>query len=161
MFAGSNGRTGRGASDVIPYSEFQTLLDQGKVKQVEVSGNQISGTLTQARKDGHTAFTTQAVAPSLAAELQKHDVVYSGADANSGAGVLLSWIIPPLLFVGIWFAAARFMGGGAGGGGLGGLMGIGRSRAKLVVAETGIETHSPTSPGWTRRRRNCARSSIS
>ncbi len=138
VVAGGN-QSGRGA-EAIPYSEFQNLLDQGKVKQVVVSGDQITGTLTQARKDGSTTFTTQSVPPALASELQKHNVVYSGAASSSGMSLILSWIIPPLLFVGIWFAAARFMGGGgAGGGGLGGLMQIGRSRAKLAP-ETGIQT---------------------
>ncbi len=138
VVAGGN-QGGRGA-EAIPYSQFQTLLDQGKVKQVVVSGDQITGTLKQARPNGSTGFLTQRVAPTLAAELQKHDVVYTGAASSSGAGLLLSWIIPPLLFVGIWFAASRFMGAGAGGGGgLGGLMQIGRSRAKLAP-ETGVKT---------------------
>ena len=137
IVAGGN-QGGRGA-EAIPYSEFQTLLDQGKVKQVVVSGDQITGTLTTARPDGSTGFVTQRVPPALASELQKHNVVYTGAASNTGAGLLLSWIIPPLLFVGLWFAASRFMGGAAGGGGLGGLMQVGRSRAKLAP-ETGVKT---------------------
>ena len=127
ILAGGNG-AGRGA-EAIPYSEFQTLLDGGKVKEVVVSGDQITGTLKQARPNGTTGFVTQRVAPGLATELQKHGVVYTGAASNSGAGLQLSWIIPPLLFVGIWFAATRFMGNATGGGSLGGLMQIGRSRA--------------------------------
>jgi cell division protease FtsH len=53
---------------------------------------------------------------------------------------LLSWILPPILFVGIWLLASRTMGGGRGGmGGFGGgLLSIGRSRAKLV-AETDVK----------------------
>ncbi len=140
LVAGGGGKTGRGTTDVIAYSQFQQLLDQGQVKNVVVSGEQITGTLTKALPDGHTTFVTQRVPPTLATELQKHDVTYSAAASSSGAGVLLSWIIPPLLFVGIWFAASRFMGGAAGGtGGLGGLMQVGRSRAKLV-AETAVKT---------------------
>ncbi len=72
VVAGGN-QGGRGA-EAIPYSEFQTLLDQGKVKQVVVSGDQITGTLKQARPNGSTGFVTQRVAPALASELQKHDV---------------------------------------------------------------------------------------
>jgi cell division protease FtsH len=136
----AGGNQGARGTQAIPYSEFQTLLDQGKVKQVVVSGDQITGTLTQARPDGGTGFVTQRVPPTLAAELRKHKVVYTGGASSSGAGLLLSWIIPPLLFVGIWFAASRFMGGAGGaGGGLGGLMNVGRSRAKLAP-ETGVKT---------------------
>jgi cell division protease FtsH len=138
LFAGGNGRD---ASQSIPYSQFQQLLDQGKVKKVVVSGNEIQGTLSEKLPNGHTDFVTQRVPPNLATELQKHGVTYTGAPSSAGWGMLLSWIIPPLLFVGLWFAASRFMGGGAGGaaGGLGGLMQIGRSRAKLA-AETDVKT---------------------
>jgi cell division protease FtsH len=53
----------------------------------------------------------------------------------------MSWIIPPLLFVGIWLFASRSMMGGGGRGGMaGGLFSIGRSRAKLVSAETEVKT---------------------
>ncbi len=141
MFAGllsSRGQQGaKAGTDVIPYSQFQTLLDQGKVKDVVVSGEQIHGTLTEPQKNGDAKFVTRQVPASLAADLQKHGVTYSAAPSSSDSA-LLSWIIPPLLFVGLWFLAARFMGGGAGGG-LGGLMQVGRSRAKLA-AETGIKT---------------------
>ena len=52
---------------------------------------------------------------------------------------MLSWILPPLLFVGIWIFASRMMMGGRGGGfGGGGLLSVGRSKAKLV-AETDIK----------------------
>jgi len=42
---------------------------------------------------------------------------------------LLSWILPAIFFVGIWMFAIRRMGQG----GLGGLMTIGKSRAKIYV----------------------------
>ena len=53
-------------------------------------------------------------------------------------GTLLSWILPPLLFVGIWMFASRVMMGGRGGGFGGGLLSVGRSKAKLV-AETDVK----------------------
>ena len=53
-------------------------------------------------------------------------------------GTLLSWMLPPLLFVGIWMFASRAMMGGRGGGFGGGLLSVGRSKAKLV-AETDVK----------------------
>ena len=133
---------GAGRYQSIPYSQFQQLLDQSKVKQVVVSGDTITGQLKEplpGSKSKDTSFTTTSVAPDLAGALSKHGVEYTGAATNSGWGTLLSWIIPPLIFVGIWFFAIRgFSGGGAGGLGSG-LMSIGRSKAKLA-AETGIKT---------------------
>ncbi|HEY1936056.1 MAG TPA: ATP-dependent zinc metalloprotease FtsH [Acetobacteraceae bacterium] len=134
-------RGGGSGSDVIPYSQFQQYLDAGKVKQVTVSGNTIRGTLTEKMPDGNTDFSTIQVAPDLAGSLAKHGVQYSAVPSSDAFGTLLSWVIPPLLFVGIWLWASRSMMGGGGRGGLGGgLFSVGRSKAKLITAETGIKT---------------------
>ena len=121
----------------IPYSQFQSYLDEGKVKQVVVSGDTIRGTLTEAMPDGKTQFTTVSVPRDLASALSTQKVEYSAVPTGSVFGTLLSWIIPPLLFVGIWMFASRGMGGA--GGMAGGLFSIGRSKAKLVTAETNIK----------------------
>ena len=135
----SNGTSNGGGSDVIPYSQFQQYLNDNKVKQVTVSGNVVRGTLTEKMPDGRTEFTTVLVSPDLAAQLAQHHVEYSGSATDSGAlGTLFSWIVPPLLFVGIWMFASRAMMGGRGGGFGGGLLSVGRSRAKLV-AETDVQ----------------------
>lgn len=136
----AGGKGGTNAPAQIPYSEFQKLLDQDAVTQVLVSGDTIHGELKNKLPNGKTEFTTRRVPDALAAELQKHNVVYASQPASSGWAVLLSWIIPPILFVGVWMLAARWMGGGAaGGGGLGSIMQVGRSKAKLA-AETEVKT---------------------
>jgi cell division protease FtsH len=130
-----------GASSTIPYSQFEQLLNAGKVTKVIVTGDTIRGTLAEKLPDGNDSFTTVQVPPDLAGTLAKHNVEFSGAATNSAFGTLLSWVLPPLLFVGIWMFASRSMMGGRGGmgGGLGGgLLSIGRSRAKLV-AETDVK----------------------
>ncbi len=105
------------------------------------SGDTIRGELKEKLPDGATSFTTQRVPADIAAELSKQGVEYSGTPGLGAFGQVLSWIMPPLLFVGIWFAASRLMSGGRGGGGMlgGGLLSVGRSRAKLV-AETDVRT---------------------
>ena len=100
----------------ITYSQFQKLLDQNQVKQVVVSGNNIRGTLKENLPGLSTdRFSTTVVAPNLAAELQKHGVEFTGQSGDNGWGMVLSWIIPPLIFVGIWFFAMRGFGGGPAG----------------------------------------------
>jgi cell division protease FtsH len=138
----SNGGGSGGAPAVIPYSQFQQYLTGGKVKDVTISGNTIRGTLTEKLADGRTDFTTVQVPSDLAAQLAQHHVEFSATANDSGPlGTLLSWILPPLLFVGIWMFASRAMTGGGGRGGMGGfgggLLSVGRSRAKLV-AETEV-----------------------
>ena len=121
-------------TDAIPYSQFEQYLDAKKVKQVTMAGNVIRGALIEPMPDGRSNFTTVQVAPDLAGQL--------GVTGGSGAlGTELSWVVPPLLFVGIWIFASRMTMGGRGGGfggGFGGLLSVGRSKAKLM-AETDIK----------------------
>ncbi len=128
-------------SEQIPYSRFQQLLDEGKIARATVSGDSIRGDFKEKLPDGATSFITQRVPGDIAAALSKQGVEYSGAPGMGAFGQVLSWIMPPLLFVGIWIAASRLMSGGRGGGGMlgGGLLSVGRSRAKLV-AETDVRT---------------------
>jgi cell division protease FtsH len=128
-------------AEQVPYSQFQQWLDDGKIARATVSGDSIRGELKEKLPDGAGSFVTQRVPPEIAAELSRHGVEYSGAPGMGAFGQVLSWIMPPLLFVGIWIAASRMMAGGRGGGGMlgGGLLSVGRSRAKLV-AETDVRT---------------------
>ena len=114
----------------IPYSQFEQLVSEDKVKEVWISQNQIQGTLKEALPDGTKDFiTTRVQPPELAENLTKHGVIYSGIIESHWIADLLSWILPALFFVGIWMFAIRRMGQG----GLGGLMQIGKSRAKVYV----------------------------
>src|SRR5271170_6491671 len=113
----------------IPYSRFQTLLNENKIDKVAIAQNYISGSLKEAQPDGVKDFITARVDPELAENLDKHGVVYSGVVENHWLRDLLSWILPAIFFVGIWMFAIRRMGQG----GLGGLMQIGKSRARIYV----------------------------
>jgi cell division protease FtsH len=113
----------------IPYSRFQTLLNEGKVDKIAIAQNYINGSLKEAQPDGVKDFVTARVDPELAQSLDKHGVVYSGVVENHWLRDLLSWVLPAIFFVGIWMFAIRRMGQG----GLGGLMTIGKSRAKVYV----------------------------
>ncbi|HEX4614591.1 MAG TPA: ATP-dependent metallopeptidase FtsH/Yme1/Tma family protein, partial [Stellaceae bacterium] len=113
----------------IPYSRFQTLLNENKLEKVAIAQNYISGSLKEAQPDGVKDFITARVDPELAESLDKHGVVYSGIVENHWLRDLLSWVLPAIFFVGIWMFAIRRMGQG----GLGGLMQIGKSRARIYV----------------------------
>ncbi len=117
--------------DQIPYSQFQKDLDAGKVAEVVVGQNTISGQLKPEKPDEQgRRFTTTRVPPDIAADLQKHGVRYGGAVESNLLGSLLSWVIPVLLFFGLWMFVFRRMGGQQG---LGGFMTVGRSKAKIYV----------------------------
>ncbi len=135
------GQWGGGATEVIPYSRYRQLLDAGQIAKVVVSGDQLRGDFKEKQPDGNTAFVTQRVPPDVAEALSAKGVEFSATPGSGTLGTVIGWILPPLLFVGIWIGASRLMSGGKGGaGGMfgGGLLSVGRSKAKLV-AETAVK----------------------
>ena len=118
----------------IPYSQFQELLHDGKITKVAVSDRYLQGTLKEP-VDGKTEFVSTRVDSQFAAELQKYGVTYSGEVGSTLLTDLLSWVVPALLFFGIWMFLSRRVTQGLGGG----LMSIGKSKAKVYVeSDTGV-----------------------
>jgi len=112
----------------ISYSEFQTLLSKDEIQDVTVGQSQIRGTLKPAKKgEEGKPFTTTPVDPAFAAELGKHHVKVTGEAPPGWFESLLGWIVPALLLMGLWMFLLRP------GAGMGGLMAVGRSRAKLFA----------------------------
>ncbi|MGB8182673.1 MAG: ATP-dependent zinc metalloprotease FtsH, partial [Stellaceae bacterium] len=115
---------------VIPYSQFLEDLKTGKVADVQVSGDYIDGRYKQA-ENGRTRFVTTRVPPDLANQLTQYNVTFSGAIESHFLATLLSWILPTLLFFGMWYFVFRRFANQQGLGG--GFMAIGRSKAKVYV----------------------------
>ena len=112
----------------LPYSELMTLVRDKKVAEVVIGKDSIEGKLTEP-KEGKTRFLTTRVDPELAAELDKHGVKYSGQSEGGVLPTLLSWVLPALIFFGIWALLTRGMANRAGQG----LLSIGSSKAKVYV----------------------------
>ncbi len=85
----------------VPYSQFQTLLTQGSVEEIFIGPNVIQGTLKTPLSDGRKRFTTTRVEPSLAKDLEKYGVRFSGVIESTLLRDILSWIFPILLFFGV------------------------------------------------------------
>jgi cell division protease FtsH len=120
----------------IPYSEFQNDLKAGKISEVRVSGNYIQGKFKEPDKNGYSEFITTRVDPEIAEQLDKYGVTFAGHIESTLLRDLLSWILPIVLFFGVWvFMFRRF----ASQQGFGGLMSVGRSKAKVFV-ETDTKT---------------------
>jgi cell division protease FtsH len=115
----------------IPYSEFQKAVQESKVAKVVVSADQITGEF----KDpvaGKKRFVTVRVEPDLATKLAEHGVEVAGHLQNEVVPLILSWVVPIALFSAIWMFIGRRMARQLGGPG-GGLMSIGKSKAKVYV----------------------------
>jgi cell division protease FtsH len=117
----------------LPYSEFLQELRSNNVKEVAIYDSQIQGVLNRPRADGRTVFVTTRVDRDLAEELTQHKVKFSGVIQSTLIRDILGWVLPVLLFVGIWmFVIRRMMEKG----GLGsGFMSIGKSHAKVYVEQ--------------------------
>ncbi len=115
----------------VPYSEFLQLVRDDKVTDVVITTNEIRGTLKEPASARQRYFRTTRVDGDLAGELAEHEVTFSGRVENKVLPTLLSWIIPVALFFGVWVFLMKRMSRGMGAGG--GLMSIGKSKAKVYV----------------------------
>src|SRR6516162_2960196 len=116
--------------ETIPYSQFEQLLDQNKIAEVLVGSDTVQGTLKEPFPDGRKLFSTTRVDPELASKLTTHGVKVTGAPSSNLFSTILSWALPIFIFYLIWTYGIRRM---AERQGFGGLMAIGKSRAKVYV----------------------------
>ena len=116
------------------FSSFLKNLEDGRIVQVEIKGNEIEGLLS----DGTTFSTYAPNDPNLVEKLTSKGVSITASPLEdkmpSLLGVLLSWF-PMLLLIGVWIFFMRQMQGGKGG-----AMGFGRSKAKLLSEARGKAT---------------------
>jgi cell division protease FtsH len=119
----------------ITFSELTTQIDQGRVHDVTIAGNEITGHFSDNRP-----FSTYAPNdPNLVQKLQSKNVAISAKPATDGNSWLMTLLLnglPLLLFLGVWIFMARQMQGGAGGR----AMGFGKSKAKLLTETQGRVT---------------------
>jgi cell division protease FtsH len=120
------------AVETIPYSRFQQLVREDKVSRVVISQGRIEGEY-KGDIDGKRRFVTDRVEQDLAKELDQHGVEYAGRLESGLLPLVLSWLVPIAIFSGIWVFVGRRMAKQLGGGAGGGLMSIGKSKAKVYV----------------------------
>ena len=99
---------------VIPYSEYQQFLQQGKVESVGISDRTIQGTLKEPLSGGQKQFVTTRVDPDIAQQLEKYKVRFTGQIESTFLRDLLSWIMPVLLFFGVWWYIGKRIAEGRG-----------------------------------------------
>ncbi len=118
----------------ITFSQLLNEVDQGHVREVTISGNEITGHFTDNR-----AFSTYSPNdPSLVQTLYKKNVSISAkppSDGNSWLVTLLVNGLPLLAFLGVWIFLSRQMQGAGGK-----AMGFGKSKAKLLTEAHGRVT---------------------
>ena len=117
--------------ETIPYSDFQAYLEKGSIAEILVTENYIRGVLKSPSKDGKQRFVTMRIDPTFANDLTKYGVKVIGGTESTFLRNLFSWIAPMLVFLAIWMFLIRRLAEKQGFGG--GLMSVGKSRAKIYV----------------------------
>lgn len=124
--------------ETLPYSEFQAMLREGKVAEVSVADDYVRGKLREPLPDGRTQIYAVRVDPDLVEDLDTYGVTYTGIIQNDFISQLLSWVLPVLIFFALWMYVFRRALERGGGGGFGGLLQIGKSKAKIHM-ETDVK----------------------
>ncbi len=114
----------------IAYSEFLRLVKDNKITDLVVGPTEVTGNYRQPQGDIQQ-FTTVRVDPKLAADLAGEGIGFSGEPPPGLLQTLLTWFAPTLGFILLWMFLIRPMAGGMGG--MGGMMAIGKSKAKVYM----------------------------
>src|SRR3990170_1342113 len=145
---------GRNHVEIIPYSQFKSLLNKGLISDVAIGETAIEDdmkgeavkeifTLEKVKKlsseivEGKKTFpfaTVRVEDPGLTAELEKAKIPFKGEIASTWLPTIISWVVPVALFFLVWSYIGKKMASGSGG-----LMQIGKSKAKVYIEKkTGV-----------------------
>lgn len=119
----------------IPYSDFLKFLDEGRIVEAVVSREQVTGRLKEPI-NGRQFFVTNRVDSALADRIAKSGVRFTGMVQDTLLSTILSWVMPVLVFLGVWYFVFRRI---AEKQGIGGLVSVGKSKARVLVERnTGV-----------------------
>jgi cell division protease FtsH len=145
---------GRNHVEIIHYSQFKSLLNKSLIADVAIGETAIQGNMKgEAVKEvltpekvkklspeiveGKKTFpfaTVRVEDPGLTAELEKARVPFRGEVTSTWLPTILSWVVPVALFFLVWSYIGKKMGSAGGG-----LMQIGKSKAKVYIEKkTGV-----------------------
>ena len=123
----------------VPYSLFVHEVEEGHVARAYIGQDNITYQLKGVSPEvpGDVISTTPIFDLNLPERLEKSNVEFAAAPVQKAGwfGTLLSWVIPPLIFVGIFQLFSRNGGGGVPGG-----LQIGKSKAKVYVEGESTKT---------------------
>lgn len=121
----------------VSYSQFKKLIADGKINSVVVSSRYLKG--YEKSESGHKEplfpkllyMTPRLDDKNLVDFLEANNAEIIAENENTFLMTLLSWILPAVIFVGIWYYAMRKMGQGTG------IMTLGKNKAR-IVAQTDV-----------------------
>lgn len=125
----------RDSVQTLPYSEFLRLLEEDKLLELKIDEQRITGKLKEPF-NGRERFITNRVDPLLAGELAQWQVTFTGVRKDPLLTNLISWLLPFVLIFALWNFLLRGLFNKQG---LGGMINVGRSKARVFVQrDTGV-----------------------
>src|SRR5438445_7529376 len=122
---------GTSAREQVSYSDFKTMLRQGRIVQVQIGEHTLQGTLrpTPDTKNAQPRpfVTVRVEDPGLLHDLEAQGVQYRGQFENTVLKTLLAWLIPLGIGIVIWVFLVRRMSFGRG------VMQFGKARPRVYA----------------------------
>jgi cell division protease FtsH len=126
---------GSASTAIVPYSQFEQALRNGRIQEVLVSDRTLTGLLKEP-VGNKTRWMTVRVEADLASRLDSFQVPYTRVLETTWLRDVMSWVLPSLVFFGLWFFLIRRMVNHQG---AGSFLSIGKSQAKVyVMHDTGV-----------------------
>ena len=124
-----------GGREIVSYDRFEQALAEGRIASLQVSEQLLTGQLRQ--PEGRiTQWVTVRVEPDLAAQLSRYGVPYTRQLESGWGREILSWVLPSLVFFGLWFFLIRRAVGTSG---AQSLMPLGAGKGRVSVSrDTGV-----------------------
>jgi cell division protease FtsH len=119
----------------LSYSDMVRMVGEGRIASVTLTESRVEGEFKEP-VDGRKYFIANRVDPAFAALFEKAGVKITGASDSNWLTSILSWVLPVIIFFALW---SFFFRGIAEKQGMGGLINIGKSRAKIYLErKTGV-----------------------
>jgi len=123
----------------VPYSLFIKQVEDGDVARASLGQEEIRYQIKEAENQPAQILSTTPIFDlELPKRLEEKGVEFAAAPAskNSWIGNILSWVLPPIIFVLVW----QFFLNRSGGGGPAGALSITKSKAKVYVEGDSTKT---------------------
>lgn len=115
------------STEKISYSDFKQWAREGKVENLVVAPEQITGNLKGEEGKPVRPFVTVRIEdPELVGQLEQKGIKFSGYVENKWLGAIISWVLPLVFFAFIWFFLMKKMSGGSQG-----VLSLGKARVKI------------------------------
>ena len=128
LFSWFHNYMGGQQTEKISYSDFKQWAREGKVENLVVAPEKITGDVKDEKGPARSFETVRVEDPELVGQLEQKGIKFSGYIENKWIGLLISWLLPLALLVFFWSFMIKRMSGGPQG-----VLSLGKARVKIYA----------------------------